>query len=388
MLSAIMVDCNGHIRSTERPVAKMHILFLANASSIHTVRLVEEIGKKGHRVSLVTCSDHFNESLSNCDQYELPFKARWYFGYIANAIHLKLLEKQLKPDVASVHYASGYGTLARLGRLNRVALSVWGSDVFRFPDRSRLHRSLLLANLKSASAVVSTSNVMADRVRELLASPEMRVAITPFGVNPIQFWKEDKRLTHDSSLVLGVIKSLKGIYGHRFLLKALFKVNQILRSTDEPRLKLKIFGSGIELERLKIQTHELGLGDSVEFMGEISNSEVPAALSQLDIFVAPSLEESFGVAVVEAMAAGLPVVVSDAPGLTEVVRHGVDGLVTRRGDSDSLADAILKLAKDRSMRQAFGRSGQLRVRMEYDFSKNIDQLLTVLEATSLECDDN
>jgi glycosyltransferase involved in cell wall biosynthesis len=122
----------------------------------------------------------------------------------------------------------------------------------------------------------------------------------------------------------------------------------------------------------------------VRFIGPVPHAEVAGWLNRMDIYVAVSRldSESFGVAVLEASACALPVVVSDAGGLPEVVVHNETGLVVPREDPASLAQALERLVADADLRRAFGAAGRKRVRQHYEWTRSVDRMLAVLEAVS------
>ena len=96
----------------------MRVLFLANAASIHTVRWVNAISERGHEVHLVYKFDDVPKANTISEKVILHrLKYSGTKGYFFNAMQLKKLSHNIKPDVANAHYASGYGTLARLAKL-------------------------------------------------------------------------------------------------------------------------------------------------------------------------------------------------------------------------------------------------------------------------------
>src|SRR5690606_38202825 len=103
-------------------------------------------------------------------------------------------------------------------------------------------------------------------------------------------------------------------------------------------LRLRIVGDGPD--RRELESRAAPLGNAVQFVGAVPHDDVQQQLQLIDIYVAASRKESFGVAVIEASACGLPVVVSDADGLSEVVDDGVTGLVVRGASPLALANAI------------------------------------------------
>lgn len=272
--------------------------------------------------------------------------------------------------------------LGRLSRVQNSVLSVWGSDVFDFPEKGRLAKSLVLANLRYAKGIAATTPAMAQRVQELLANDTLPVAITPFGVELTAF-HTTLRARRDSPLVVGAVKNLKKIYGFSVLIDAVRELKE--RAIIDPRghaLRVMIYGDGPERLPLMEQAARYGLSEVIHLPGRVPHSEVPRVLDSLDIFVSPSLRESFGVSVIEAMAAHLPVIVSDSTGIASALTHAEDSLIVPSGDSSSLAAALELLLSDSRLRQRLAFAGRRRAERDFDFSINADELLRLLSHVS------
>ena len=138
------------------------------------------------------------------------------------------------------------------------------------------------------------------------------------------------------------------------------------KATSTP-LRLLIVGGGEEKDSLVALASSLGIASDTTFVGSVKEDEVPKYLNTMDIFVALSRSESFGVAVLEASACGLPVVVSDVGGLTEVVSHGVTGYVVKDGDPVLAADALCQLVTHGDEAKAFGNAGRSFVMDRYSW---------------------
>jgi len=119
-----------------------------------------------------------------------------------------------------------------------------------------------------------------------------------------------------------------------------------------------------ERRRLEDLARSLRLGAAVTFAGW--QADVRRWLSTFDIFISPSRSEPFGLAVLEASAAGVPIVAYDEGGSAEIVANGETGLLARPGDVASLAGALLRLAKDADLRVALGRAGRRRVETAFN----------------------
>jgi glycosyltransferase involved in cell wall biosynthesis len=153
--------------------------------------------------------------------------------------------------------------------------------------------------------------------------------------------------------------------GVEFFVEATNEIAKVM-----PNARFWIVGDGPlrgELERRA--------GDAVHFLG--ARDDVPELLHAMDVFVMPSLEEAFGIAVVEAMACGLPVVATNVGGLPEVVADKNTGLLVPPRDAGALASAVVKLANDESLRRAFGERGRARAEERFALAQTARQWKTV-----------
>ena len=192
----------------------MKIIVLSGADSIHTVRWTNAYASLGHTVHLITLPDHpvrkdkLNDGVSI---HYLKFPSP--LGYFLNAIELNRLCKQINPDVINVHFASGYGTLARMSRIHPYVLSVWGSDVYDVPFQSKLKHSIVKRNLKNADALASTSYAMTLQTKKVLGQNDINIAVTPFGVDINEFSPSINPAPKDENVFLfGTIKETITFY--------------------------------------------------------------------------------------------------------------------------------------------------------------------------------
>lgn len=358
----------------------MKIAFLAAQSSIHTIRWLNALIQRGHKVYLI--SQHKNDLVNNlihpdvCIDY-LPWNSP--FGYVLNQSYLTSILNKIQPDLLHAHYASGYGTLAALTNFHPLVISVWGSDIFDFPQKSVFHKKLIIYNLNSADWVCSTSEIMAEEVK-LLARVN-KLSITPFGIDTTIFKPRKPRLKNTDQLTIGIIKSLEYKYGVDILIKAFAQAKQMLDKTFpaiSDKLRLMIVGDGTEIKNLKLLVKQFNIECLTTFMGAVPHTEIPLYVNQLDIYVCPSrCEESFGVSVLEASACEIPVIVSNKGGLPEVVENLVTGYVVESENVDELVKAILKLIKNDTDRILMGKSGRKRVLEKYEWADSVELMENV-----------
>lgn len=351
----------------------MKIVLLSAASSVHTIQWANGLSKAGHDVYLI--SQH--RPLPGIDKgirlHILPHRGA--VGYYLNTFSLKRLLKKIQPDILNAHYASGYGTTARLTGFHPYVLSVWGSDVYDFPGKSWFHSELIQKNLRSADHIASTSICMAEQTRTIMRE-NAEIAITPFGVELDKF--SQKESGKREQITIGTVKTLAPNYGIDTLIEAFALVRPKLRECSiETDLILKIVGEGPQRGELENLVARLNLSDCVHLTGAVAHAEVPGTLQQFDIFVALSRRESFGVAVIEAGAASLPVVVSDVGGLPEVTIDGVTGFVVKKDDPQDAADKLVSLCKNHELREQMGKAGYQHVSDHYDWSVCLENMVNV-----------
>lgn len=352
----------------------MRVALGAPASVVHTVRWANGLSRLGHSVHILTGHGRSEELRPVVEVTELPGPRPVCFF---NGVVVRRWLRRVSPDVFHCHYASSYGLLQALSGFHPTILSVWGTDVYEVPDRTILHRQLVRTNLRLADKVCSTSHVMA-KVTRRLAGNDLDIEVVPFGVDVTRFYPTGSQGNkNDDRFVIGTVKTLEDIYGVDTLLRAFARVQETI-ACDQPRvanqLHLRIAGGGVQEAELRGLAEELGIRSETEFLGQIPHECVPRVLRSLDIYCAFSRRESFGVAVLEAMACGLPVVVSDVDGFREVVTPAEDALVVPRDRPDAAADAILQLVRSEELRLQLARAGRQSVTENYSWNASLRKM--------------
>jgi glycosyltransferase involved in cell wall biosynthesis len=210
----------------------------------------------------------------------------------------------------------------------------------------RFHRR---ANLVSRRRLVTIHNFV-DQDRIIPADQESRRRMRrSLGIG-------------EQSPLVGTVADVIPDKGYPYLVQA---VPRILAAVPQARF---VFVGGQNrlpdyVARIKATAERLGVAAKILWTGH--RSDIPDLLAAFDLFVAASVEESFGLAILEAMAAGLPVVATAAGGIPEVVRHGETGILVAPAQSDALADAVIRLLSDPALARRFGESGRRRVLTDF-----------------------
>ncbi|MDC4204091.1 MAG: glycosyltransferase [Candidatus Manganitrophus sp.] len=272
------------------------------------------------------------------------------------------LMKERRIDIVRMHeyHASLYGRLAaRWAKVPVVIASV--HNVYRRKLHHRFWINRFLARWSDRVIAIS------ERVKEDLLRfdriPLAKVKVIPNGVDPLLFEnpisKEEARRKlslPEQAVVIGTVGRLSIAKGHKNLLNA-FQL--LLDEGGWPDLRLVLVGEGPLRENLEQMVQKGGLEKAVLFLG--TRRDVPDCLRAFDLFVFSSLWEGQPAAVIEAMAAGLPIVSTDYEGVREIITDRVEALLVRSDDPKALKEGMVQLLRDGTLSQSLGKAARRRV---------------------------
>jgi glycosyltransferase involved in cell wall biosynthesis len=240
---------------------------------------------------------------------------------------------------------------------------------------------------RAVDAVAAISEGVADALARAGIARE-RITLVSSGVDCEQFapaTANQRAAAREAyglganEIAIGSIGALVERKGHRILIDALGRM-----AFEAAHLRCFIAGSGPLRPALEAQISDHQITAKVQLLGPLDDPRV--LLNALDIFVMPSLAEGLGVAALEAMASGLPVVGSSVGGLQEAILDSETGLLLRPGDADAVADAISALMLNSSLRVSMGLAGRRRAVERFSMggmvSKTLALYLSVLQRSA------
>ena len=172
--------------------------------------------------------------------------------------------------------------------------------------------------------------------------------------------------------LIGIVARLVPIKAHEVFLAAAAEVRR-----QVPGARFLIVGDGELRQALEQQTAALGLTDAVRFLGW--RADIDRLYADIDVVALTSRNEGSPVALIEAMASGVPVVSTEVGGVADVVQHGVSGLLAPMDDAAGIARHILTLLADPAMRHTMGQHGRARVAATYDAGRLVTDIETLYE---------
>ncbi len=321
-----------------------------------------ELARRGHHVHFIT--------------YDSPFRLR---GYVENAVYhqvdttisryplfehypytLALASRQYevaleeKLDLLHVHYAIPHATTAYLARAMlagrhrlRVITTLHGTDITLVGQESSFY-AITKFSIEQSDRVTAVSEFLRDETIRAFGPVSCSLAVIPNFVN-LHEYRPDVALPRES-LAPPEHKLLVHVSNFREVKRVKDVVRIFARIRRQLPATLLMVGDGPDRLDAEHEARELGVGADVRFLGRLD--AVAPVLAAADLFLLPSQTESFGLAALEAMACGAPVVAARTGGLPEVITDGVDGILEPVGSVEAMARRAVALLRDAAAHQA------------------------------------
>jgi len=356
---------------------------VAGGSGIVATELGQQLASRGHDVHFISYAmpfrlDKFDSRmmyhsvettaypLFKHDPYTLPLAAK--MADVARSENL---------DIMHVHYAIPHATCAYLAKsllqsgghhVPKIITTLHGTDITlvgvdpSFFDITRF-------SIQASDGITAVSHYLAEETQAVFRIDKpIRVVhnfFDPLRFKPSSADCSRKQFVADDELLIGHVSNFRPV-------KRVTDVIDIFdRIQTELPAKLILIGEGPDTILARRQITKRNLTNKVVFLGNQSRPE--AVLPCIDLFLMPSEEESFGLAALEALACGVPVVGSAGTGLAEVIDSGVNGYLFPVGDTVSMARAGIDLLKDKHRWLRFKAAASERVRQKFSAEKIVDE---------------
>ncbi|NMB89106.1 MAG: glycosyltransferase [Chloroflexi bacterium] len=358
----------------------MRVLYFSRDYTSHDHRFLSAITGSGHQVYYLRL-EHNRRALEKRPYPDGVQEVAWVGGQesfsenemFACQFSLNKIIKDIRPDVihAGPIQTAAYQA-ARTGFRRLVSMS-WGSDLLVDAGRDTAMRRKTRYALQRSSVLIADCQAVQQKAAEFGFPPE-RVVIFPWGVDLEHFSPQEgsplrSRLGWQQAFVLISVRSWEPIYGVDVLVRAFARAAQ-----DAPELRLILAGGGSQEGLLRQALADYGVTERVHFCGQVSNRSLVDYYRASDLYLAASHSDGSSVSLMEAMACGLPALVSDIPGNREWVTAGRNGWLFRDGSEDELAQGILSALEDRLNLATMGKAARLLAEERADWTRNARQI--------------
>jgi L-malate glycosyltransferase len=260
------------------------------------------------------------------------------------------------------------------GRSPKIITTLHGTDI-TLVGNERSYHPITRFSIEQSDAVTAPSKYLKYATYDKLnVSSSFPIEVIPNFVDTDTF----RPLSQDSTCTQPACvqcKDKERIIVHVSNFRPVKRVDDVVRIFDLVQQKiptrLLLIGDGPERSKVEALIREKGLQGRVTFLGKLE--AFVEILQNSDLFLLPSETESFGLAALEALSCGVPVIASDVAGLPEVVQHGVTGFLAPVGDVEAMANYSLQLLMDRALHHQFSTTGRTIVEEKFNLSKVITQ---------------
>lgn len=297
---------------------------------------------------------------------------------------LVALMRRIRPHVVHTHTAKA-GAVGRAAAILAgvpVVVHTYHGHVLRgyfSPAKTAVYRGIERSLAWKTDRLLAVTTRVRDELIEMGVGMASQYRAVPLGFDLAPLLAAERRrgelraeLGVGDAPLVGIVARLVPIKAHEVFLAAVAEVRRHV-----PDVRILIVGDGELRQALEQQTAALGLTDAVRFLGW--RADIDRLYADIDVVALTSRNEGSPVALIEAMASGLPVVSTDVGGVADVVEHGVSGLLAPMDDAPAVARHILTLLANPDMRRTMGQHGRAKVAATYDAGRLVTDIETLYE---------
>jgi len=346
----------------------------------YILSLSSRLVHRGHQVVIASDGGYAQPQLQEAGAAHWPFPLHTSAEFslpVLWAAH-RLAERLKKEPVELIHAHTRVGQVVadRVSRWLGIPYVTTWHGIYR----TNLGRKLFPC---TGDATIVISAPVHEHIHRDFHVPEERIRriyngvdVDYYAVRPapaaVEAYRKQSGIQPDRPVIGGIGRLAAGrVKGFDSLLVCAYLLQDVI-----PGVQVMIVGDGPRRPFLEDVAERLGIRDRVHFVGETQDIRLPLAV--MDVFVFPSRwPEAFGLTVVEAMAAGKPVVAMQVGAIPEIIRHEVDGLLVPSEDPAALAQSIARLLRDPAAAARLGLQGQARVREAFNLDRMTDEVEAV-----------
>ena len=352
----------------------MRIIYFSKNYTPHDYRFLSSLAKTEHEVfylKLEASQRHTEDRPvpSNIQQIlwaggQREFRWQDVPKYV---LSLRDVIKELNPDLIHAGPIQTCAFIALLSGFRPVLTMSWAYDLVQEADRNSWMKRITTYVLRNCTFFVSDAKVSRDKAVAFGMDLEKTV-IFPWGIDLRHFKPLTRRRIKEITLFCS--RTWEEIYGLDVLAKAFVRV-----AASNPHVDLILLGEGSQGARIRQILMNGGVLDRVHFGGQIGQGDLPRWYHMADIYISPSHVDGSSVSLMEALACGLPCLVSDIQGNREWIVERENGWLFRDGDADDLAEKILHAIKNRRSFKKMAESARKTAEQKANWEKNFGKLL-------------
>jgi len=356
----------------------MRIAYLSIGGHIHTERWLRYFVRRGHEVHLLTVQPSPIDGVTIHDiRTGIPVKP---LHYAVALRRVRRILRAIRPDLLHTHFLTGYGYWGAFSGFHPFIMTVWGDDVYLTPHESFLKGMLAKTVLRRADLVTGDSADILRRSVQMGADPSV-CHVIQWGVDLTRFRpgapsgvRESLGIPDEAPLVISIRSFTQPYYNIDVIVG-------IIPAVLERHPETHFVFAGNEGDDAAFRRMAAGYTgtDHIHFVGKVPHERLHEYLVASDVFISVPSVDATAVSLLEAMACGTPVIVSDLASALEWVEDGTSGLAVPPRDAAALTDSVVRLIEHPELRASMGKASVAAVQERADHEKHMGRMNELCE---------
>jgi len=351
---------------------KLRILYVTSKGSIHDYRFLKKLVNDYSVMLLHYAADNIIPEIVNLPGLKIvskkPFKKS--FPLLSERGHFNKIVKSFKPDIVHTGYIWQVGVLAAYAGVHPHLSMPWGSDVLVEPDKNFLIKKFARKVLTTADHIQCDAEFVKERIIADYSVAPDKITVFPWGIDLDLFKPAERnaariKINIDSGkFVIIFNRNLEEVYGINCMLNAFLKF-----SKDKDDVILLVVSNGSLKDEVISFVSKYRLYDKIRLIGNVVNAEMPVYLNCSDVYLSTSLSDGTSLSLLEALACGNGIVVTDVPAIKEWVT-GKNGILAERNNPGKIAEALEIYYSNRLLIKQHGEKNIMIAKQRADWDKN------------------
>jgi glycosyltransferase involved in cell wall biosynthesis len=333
--------------------SRLKVLYISRGYTVHDRRFLASFAGRGWNTSYLPLLDErleYSPLPDDITKLEWDTEAREPLSsadWKNREQNLRRLLGEVAPDVVIAGPIQSGAYLAALAGAHPLVAVSWGTDILVDADRTPEMQKVTAETLSRSAAAFGDCRAVREAIKRHSALNDQQIVTFPWGIDLDRFTPGEssldlrQRLGWNGNEIYISTRTWEPVYAIDVLVEAFALVHE-----ENPDARLALLGDGSQEDAIRTLIKEHDLESEVHAPGRVSHALLPDYFRTANVYVSSALSDGTSVSLLEAMATGLPVVVSDSYGNLEWVEPGTNGELARPGDPESLADAMLAVASD------------------------------------------
>ncbi len=358
----------------------MKVLYVTAKGGIHDYRFLQKLVMDYEVLLLYYSGNKLINEITSLGGLKIISKKPWpksTFPYISEKRHFKKIYDDFKPDIVHTGYVWQVGILASHYNIHPHLSMVWGSDILFEPDNNWYLKRLVTKVINQCDHIQCDAEYVKKKMIKDYNIRDDKVTVFPWGIDLSLFKKEDKQecrkklnLPQNKFIVL-FDRNLEHVYGLEYMLEGFKKF-----SMNKDDVIFLIVSTGSLEKEVKKFISKNSLNEKILVTGRVPNNELPHFLNASDVYISTSLSDGSSLALLEAMACGLGLIVSDVPAIKEWVSEE-NGIITPQKNPQKVSEALEKYFSNRNLIEQHGSKSISIASERADWDKNYPKLKAI-----------